>query len=50
MLNKREMKEAEGDQIRAKLEAQKTALNEYLSDLTSIREALNTWKPIKMVK
>jgi hypothetical protein len=50
LLNKREMKEAEGDQIRAKLEAQKTALNEYLSDLTSIREALNTWKPIKMVK
>jgi GTPase Era involved in 16S rRNA processing len=46
LLNKREMKEAEGDQIRAKLEAQKTALNEYLSDLTSIRESLNTWKPM----
>ncbi|MGB5963217.1 MAG: dynamin family protein [Coleofasciculaceae cyanobacterium] len=46
LLNKREMKEAEADQIRAKLEAQKTKLNEYLSDLTSIRESLNTWKPM----
>lgn len=46
LLNKREMKEAEADQIRAKLEAQKTTLNEYLSDLTSIRESLNTWKPM----
>jgi len=46
LLKKREMKEAEADQIRAKLEAQKVALNEYLSDLTSIREALNTWKPM----
>lgn len=46
LLKKREMKEAEADQIRAKLEAQKAALNEYLSDLTSIREKLNTWKPM----
>jgi len=46
LLKKREMKEAESDQIRAKLEAQKLALNEYLSDLTSIRESLNTWKPM----
>jgi GTPase Era involved in 16S rRNA processing len=46
LLKKREMKEAEGDQIRAKLEAQKASLNEYLSDLTSIREKLNTWKPM----
>ena len=40
------MKEAESDQIRAKLEAQKASLNEYLSELTSIRESLNTWKPM----
>ncbi|MEQ9371978.1 MAG: dynamin family protein [Coleofasciculus chthonoplastes F3-SA18-01] len=41
-----ETKEAEAEQIRAKLEDQKTALNEYLSELTSIRESLNTWKPM----
>lgn len=46
LLRKREMKEAESDQICAKLEAQKASLNEYLSDLTSIRESLNTWKPM----
>jgi hypothetical protein len=46
LLRKREMKEAESDQICAKLEAQKAALNEYLSKLTSIRESLNTWKPM----
>lgn len=46
LLRKRETKEAEADQIRAKLEAQKAALNEYLSELTSIRESLNTWKPM----
>ncbi|MEQ9358200.1 hypothetical protein [Coleofasciculus chthonoplastes] len=46
LLRDRETKEAEADHIRAKLEDQKTALNEYLSDLTSIRESLNTWKPM----
>ena len=46
LLKKREIKEAEGDQIRARLEAQKASLNEYLIELTSIRESLNTWKPM----
>ncbi len=50
LLRKREMKEAESDQIRAKLEAQKASLNEYLSELTSIRESLDTWKPVQTVK
>ena len=50
LLRDRETKEAEADQIRAKLEAQKVALNEYLSELTSIQESLNTWKPIHPVK
>ncbi|MEQ9233305.1 MAG: hypothetical protein RIG66_04330 [Coleofasciculus sp. E2-BRE-01] len=27
-----------------------TALNEYLSELTSIRESLDSWKPIQAVK
>ncbi len=46
LLRKREMKEAQAAQIRAMLEAQKVVLNEYLSELTSIRESLNTWKPM----
>ena len=46
LLRKREKREAEADQIRATLEVQKAALNEYLSELTSIRESLNTWKPM----
>lgn len=50
LLKDRETKEAEADQIHAKLEAQKAALNEYLSELTSIRESLDSWKPIQAVK
>jgi GTPase Era involved in 16S rRNA processing len=46
LLKKREKREVEADQIRARLEAQKAALNEYLSKLTSIRESLNAWKPM----
>ena len=50
LLRDRETKEAEADQIRAKLEVQKLALNEYLSELTSIRESLDSWKPLQAVK
>jgi hypothetical protein len=50
LLRDRETKEAEADQIRSKLEAQKTVLNEYLSELTSIRESLDSWKPMQTVK
>jgi hypothetical protein len=46
LLRDRKTKEAEKEQICAMLEAQKVALNEYLSALTSIRESLNTWKPM----
>jgi GTPase Era involved in 16S rRNA processing len=46
LLRDRETKEAEADQIRSALETQKTQLNEYLSELASIRESLNTWKPM----
>jgi hypothetical protein len=49
-LRDRETKEAEADQIRAKLEAQKAALNEYLSEMISIRESLDSWKPLQAVK
>jgi len=50
LLRDRETKEAEADQIRAKLDAQKVALNEYLREMISIRETLDTWKPLKGVK
>lgn len=50
LLRKREKREAEADQIRTKLEVQKAALNEYLSELTSIRASLDSWKPRQTVK
>jgi hypothetical protein len=46
LLQERETKEAKADQIRAMLEAQKIKLNEYLDELGSIRESLDSWKPV----
>ena len=45
LLKERETKEAESDEILSTLNLQKEKLNEYLQDLKSIRESLNTWKP-----
>lgn len=50
VLKEREMKEAEAPEIVAKLEAQKIKLNEYLSELTSIRQYLDSWKPVRIFK
>ncbi|MEG4023205.1 dynamin family protein [Microcoleus sp. S13C4] len=47
VLKERETKEAEAPEIRARLEYQKAKLIEYLSQLSSIRESLNSWKPVK---
>ena len=47
VLKEREMKEAEAPEILARLEYQKAKLIEYLSQLSSIRESLNSWKPVK---
>ncbi|MEG4629031.1 dynamin family protein [Microcoleus sp. AR_TQ3_B6] len=47
VLKERETKEAEAPEILARLEYQKAKLIEYLSQLTSIRESLNSWKPVK---
>ncbi|MFO0099824.1 MAG: dynamin family protein [Aphanizomenon sp.] len=45
LLKERETKEAESDEILSTLNIQKENLNEYLQELKSIRESLNTWKP-----
>ena len=45
LVEKREKKEKDSEQILAKLKAQKAALNEYLSELSSIRASLDSWKP-----
>jgi len=45
LLKERETKEAESDEIVNTLNIQKENLNEYLQELKSIRESLNTWKP-----
>ena len=50
LLKERETREAQTDQIRAILEAQKAQINEYLSGLASIRDSLNTWKPVQTVR
>lgn len=50
VLKERETKEAEAPKILAKLEAQKIKLNEYLSELTSIRQSLDSWKPVRIGK
>jgi hypothetical protein len=47
VLKERETKEAEAPEILARLEYQKAKLIEYLSQLSSIRESLNRWKPVK---
>ena len=47
VLKERETKEAEAPEILVKLEAKKMKLNQYLSELNSIRESLNSWKPVK---
>jgi len=47
VLKERETKEAEAPEILARLEDQKAKLIEYLSQLSSIRESLNSWKPVK---
>jgi len=50
ILKERQAKEAEAPEILAKLEAQKIKLNEYLSELISIRQSLDSWKPVRIVK
>ena len=50
VLKERETKEAEAPEILAKLEEQKIKLNEYLSELISIRQSLDSWKPVRIVK
>ncbi|MEG4116850.1 dynamin family protein [Microcoleus sp. N9_B4] len=47
VLKERETKEAEAPEILARLEDQKAKLIEYLSQLSSIRESLNSWQPVK---
>ncbi|MEG4417112.1 dynamin family protein [Microcoleus sp. LAD1_D5] len=47
VLKERETKEAEAPEILARLEYQKAKLIDYLSQLSSIRESLNSWKPVK---
>lgn len=47
VLKERKTKESEAPKILARLEYQKAKLIEYLSQLSSIRESLNSWKPIK---
>lgn len=49
LLRERETKGAEADKIRVMLESQKAQLNEYLSESTSIRESLDSWKPVLTV-
>lgn len=50
LLRERETKGAEADKIRVMLESQKAQLNEYLSESTSIRESLDSWKPVLTVR
>lgn len=48
LVEKREKKEKDPDRILANLKAQKAALNEYLSELSSIRASLDSWKPVQI--
>lgn len=50
LLKERKTREAETDQICAMLEEQKAQLNEYLSELASMRDSLNSWKPVQTVR
>lgn len=45
LLKKRATREVQAPQIIATLESQKAESNEYLSELASIQESLNIWKP-----
>lgn len=45
LLKERAKREVKDPQIIANLERQKAELNEYLSELSSLRESLNIWKP-----
>lgn len=47
VLKERKTKEAEAPEILAKLEGKKMKLKEYLSELNSIRQSLDSWKPVK---
>ena len=46
LVSEREKPEADTEEILVNLQAQKKQLNEYLSELNSIRESLNSWKPV----
>jgi GTPase SAR1 family protein len=50
VLKERQTKEAEAPEILAMLEAQKIQLNEYLGKLISMRQSLDSWKPIRIVR
>jgi predicted nucleic acid-binding Zn-ribbon protein len=50
LLKQRETREAEASEIRGMLEAQKVQLTEYLQELTSTRQSLDSWKPVKTVR
>ncbi len=50
LLKERETREAESKQIQAMLEEQKAQINEYLSELASMRDSLNSWKPVQTVR
>ncbi|MEP0799891.1 dynamin family protein [Funiculus sociatus] len=49
LVSEREKPEANTNEILVNLQAQKKQLNEYLSELNSIRESLNSWKPVLTV-
>lgn len=50
LLRQRETREAEASEIRGMLEAQKVQLTKYLQELTSTRQSLDSWKPVKTVR
>lgn len=47
LVEERQKKEKDPDRILTNLQAQKAALNQYLSELSSIRAFLNSWKPVQ---
>jgi len=50
VLKERKTKEAQAPEILGRLEAQKAQLNQYLRELISIRESLNSWKPSQIIR
>jgi hypothetical protein len=50
VLKERKTKEAQAPEILGRLEAQKAKLNQYLRELISIRESLNSWKPSQIIR